>query len=353
MRRAQNGRRSRGIALFEVALVVCIVGLAAAIASLLATDSRRRARLGGSIQNLKQLGDAYSGFAADHSNRVATFDWAPGETHTCGSLTFPVATTYNEAAANQAVCILRERAGRTEVTQITGWFPHLYYSNLVLIDYLDDSLPGAALVSPGDSPRLAWRRAALSAEGPAAYFTLSCRPSGSSANDIRWAYSSSYEIQPSFISPDAIMNGPNGSVPTVAQDPSGHRFFQLGTAQTVLGNRRMDEVRHPSRKAMMYESNQRFFGPRELFFMYSEARVPILLADGSSVVRSMSRANPGFQPNTPQSLSPTRIPYSPELSWETPTASGAASEFVNGLVRWTRSGLRGRDFAGAEVPWVP
>jgi hypothetical protein len=112
-------------------------------------------------------------------------------------------------------------------------------------------------------------------------------------------------------------------------------------------------VRYPSHKAMMYETNQRFFGSRELFFMYPEARVPVLMADGSAGVRSIKQSNPGFQPNMPTDPNPTRVLYTPELSWETPTASGEASETVNGGIRWTRSGLRGRDFAGPEVPWVP
>ena len=87
--------------------------------------------------------------------------------------------------------------------------------------------------------------------------------------------------------------------------------------------------------------------------MYPEARIPILFADASVTVRSTSRANFGFNPNVPMSVSPTRVNYGPDLAWETPTAIGGSNELVNGMFRWTRSGLRGRDFAGPEIPWTP
>jgi hypothetical protein len=115
----------------------------------------------------------------------------------------------------------------------------------------------------------------------------------------------------------------------------------------------MDGVRHPSHKAMMYETNQRFFGSRELYFMYDEARIPVAFADGGVSVRSMAGANLGFRPNTPTSPLQSRFPYRPELTWETPTPSGASEELVFGRIRWTRSGLRGRDFMGPEIPWTP
>ncbi len=78
----------------------------------------------------------------------------------------------------------------------------------------------------------------------------------------------------------------------------------------------------------------------------------MLFGDGSVSVRSMSEANWGFQPNSPFSNSPTRIRYSPDLAWEPPARNGLVEEWVNGGVRFTRSGLRGRDFGGPEVRWV-
>jgi hypothetical protein len=104
---------------------------------------------------------------------------------------------------------------------------------------------------------------------------------------------------------------------------------------------------------MMYEKEQRFFGPRHAFFLHTEARVPVLLADGSAGIRTTNHSNDGFYPITPQNPTPTRVNYAPELSWEAPTLNGGVNEFVNGHIRWTRSGLLGRDFGGPEVPWSP
>jgi hypothetical protein len=348
-----RSRRHRAFALVEVSAVVIILLLVAVIAGVLIPDARRRARLAGSIQNLQFIGKGAASFAADRENRVFSFDWEPG-VHRCENYVFPASSSYNDAASDQAVCILRQRAGRNDITAIRGWVPFVLYNHLPLVDYLDESLPSSKFISPGDAPRLAWQRAVTQDPNDPStpYFNLTCRPAGTGNNEKRWPYSSSYEVQPSFYSPDALRVLPGGQqVPTVAQSSMGHRYYEVGSAATVLGRRRMDEVHFPSHKAMMYETNQRFYGSRELFFMYDEARVPVLTADGGATVRS--GANRGFHPNTPNSQNPSRVNYIPETSWETPTANGAQSELVFGGMRWTRSGLRGRDFLGPEVPWVP
>jgi hypothetical protein len=160
----------------------------------------------------------------------------------------------------------------------------------------------------------------------------------------RWPYYSSYEFAPASISPDAAVGG----LPTISQASLGHRWWNVPpTDQVVLGNRRLHEIAFPSQKVLVFETIQRLLGSRELFFAYDEARVPCLYGDGSVCVRASSRVNPGFQPNAPFNLLPTRIRYEPEIAWEPPTVSGNPADLVNGHQRWTRSGLRGRDTGGA------
>jgi hypothetical protein len=89
-------------------------------------------------------------------------------------------------------------------------------------------------------------------------------------------------------------------------------------------------------------------GARRWFFAYERVRTPILFADGSASVRSMSDANRGFDPSNPGGQQGARIGYAPE-AWEPPTLNGAAQEFVWAHIRWTREGLLGRDFGGPEV----
>lgn len=334
-------RRRTGFALVELMAAMAVVGLLAAVLLVTSGDSRRRARLAGSIANLQEFAVGTQAYAADNADRFWTFSWRAGVDYGFGG----VAGNDNEAATHQAVEILRRRAGRTDIGVIFNWFPYNNYNQLVLADYLDRDVLAPAWISPEDRNRLGWRR------DPLAYFSLTNRPNYPAAtnDEKRWPYSSSYEMGPAFVGPDAVING----VPTIAQDPNGHRFYQVGNSLTRLGQRHGSEVAFPSRKAMLYEQNQRFFGERDAFFMYREARIPILFADGSVSVRSMDNANNGFQPNSPLSSIPTRLFYTPDTNWESPTLNGAPAELVIGRIRWTRSGLRGRDFGGPEVPWAP
>jgi hypothetical protein len=331
--------------------VLAVITVVMLLAGLLLPHARRRAQLAGSVQNLKQIGAAAFSYSGDFSGHVFSLSWTPGA-HECDEIVFPDSVLYNDAAADQAVCILRHRAGRTDIKSIRGWHPHIFYNTLVLVDYLNDGLPSQSVVSPADAPRLSWQRAVRdNPDHPAgAYLALLARPFGTSIADTRWAYSSSYEMQPSFYSPDARRNAAGSPIIDTVYQLNSHRFFNVGGSQTVLGNRMFSQVRHPSNKAFMYETVQRFFGDRYSYFMETEARVPVLHADGSALVRSTERANAGFQPNSPFGFH-TTVNYQPELTWEPAALYGNPSS-LRGVFRWTRSGLRGRDFMGPEVPWT-
>jgi len=347
---AREQRCPRAFARAELLALLTILALIGVLLAVAFPDSRHRARLGASLTNLQRLGAGAADYAQDNADAVYSFTWRAGPGRMCeDGYNFGATSTDLQAAADQAVCIMRNLSGRTDIVRIDGWIPHLLYNHLPLIQYMGESLPSPLVVSPGDQRRLLWQKAIQ--ENPSdpntPYFALRCRPGGSSNAEKRWPYSSSYEIPPAFFSPDAQIGG----VPTISQGPA-HNQYNTGTA-TPLGRRVLSEIRFPSQKAMLYETNQRFFGQRELFFMYPEVRVPVLTADGSASVRSILYANQGFNPAAPFSSTPTRVAYTPDTTWESPTRSGATSEFVNGVIRWTRSGLRGRDFGGPEVPWVP
>jgi len=339
----------RGLALVELAAVLVIGLLVLVMLSITMSDSRRRSMLNGSLNNLKRLGVGIADYGLDNEGRVATFTAQRGVVIRCeDGYNNGVASFDVDAGAMQAVCIMRRLTGRTDIVRGSGWIPHTIFWHLPLMEYLNEPLPSAVTASPGDGTRLAWQEAVRRPNPGVSYFQLSRRPAGNSTSDYRFPYSSSYQMPAGFFSPDALMNG----VPTVAQG-STHSTYEAGTTATDLGRRMLSEVSFPSQKAMLFEQYARFFGPRELYFGYSEARVPVLTADGGAAVRSTSQTNRGFQPNSPQSAASTRINYTPDLAWEPPTASGASSEYVNGGMAWTRSGLRGRDFDGPEVPWVP
>src|SRR6185436_6930167 len=79
-----------------------------------------------------------------------------------------------DAAARQAVDIIRRRGDRGlggvnvyPSSPPPGWIPHIYYTHLVLQDYLNARLPDAQVICPKDKYRLMWQRYAKNWPGDA------------------------------------------------------------------------------------------------------------------------------------------------------------------------------------------
>jgi hypothetical protein len=269
-------------------------------------------------------------YAADSADQVCMFSWRAGQSYS----QYPDlnnAPTDNQAAANQAVDILRRRGGRLDIGPFFAWIPHISYSNLVLADYLGSGVPLQIAICPEDKIRL---QAAIDPIG----FEHCIPPSPGCGSGSRSAYGSTYEIQPSFFSAD--------SGNTVHQATYTNLYYVAG----ILGRRRTSEVHYPSQKAMLYEQHGRHREPRLAFFAYDEAKIPMLAADGSAAVRATADTGLGWDPSRPTDPNPTVMAYLPSPPWETPTLSGQPSDQVVGHYRWTRRGLGGRDFGGPEVP---
>lgn len=331
--------RTRGFILTEAVILVLVVGIVLAILAVSASEARRQASLGNDLANLRQLGAGYAAYGGDNADRVASFSWEPGIDYGFGG----IAPNGTSAAANQAWHILRTRTGRPEWFGSTppNWVPHILYSHLVLLDYLDTNLPHHSVVSPEDRIRLLWQQDPY--EGFEA-LGENQRPVPIILANRRWPFSSSYELAPAFYSPDVT--------PTIEQGGGTDHNVYLTPTGTELGRRRLTEIAFPAQKVMMYDQYERHFGPRTAFFMYSDARVPLLLADGAATVRRTDTTNRGFYPGTPTAPGQlTRVAYRP-AAWEPPTLSGEPAQLLTAHYRFTRSGLRGRDFGGPEVPWT-
>ncbi|MGE3106957.1 MAG: type II secretion system protein [Phycisphaerales bacterium] len=346
--------RCRGFTLIEVLVVIAVIALLVAILLPALGEARQAGRKAVCQSNLHQFGIAYQNYASDFKDNMASFTWRGGVAYTMRDVapdsddpySFPAAGTDNQAAANQAVAILRHRADRRDINQIPVWIPHILYSHLVLNDYLQQRLPEKMVACPGDRVRNLWQDAVVQVPGDpnGPFWALAERPGGMTNSEKRWPYSSSYTLPPSYYSADRG----TAVAPTISQAAMGHRWYNTGNANTRLGKRKYSEVSFPQNKAMMYD-NYGHHQKRSLFYAYPEVTQPILFADTSVNERTSRDCNNGWDPNSGTRIG-VQMLYVPELSWEPPTRSGAPQEYVEwGNQQWTQLGLHGVDWGMEEA----
>lgn len=323
---------SRGFTILEVLISAAVVGVAVCLLLVVGDRSRRLAGLGESMSNLRQLAAGHAVYAEHHGGRIGQFSWRRSEPP---NTQYPDLTTLptTGGAGFQTTDILRRRTGSdaAQMPPILGWQVEESYSDLVLADFLGADLPFAYSASPGDRRLLEWRTPGSTVpdiDGRSAYF---------------FRYVSSYAMPAAFYSQfdsddSRLLWGPASGYPAIFL-PNSLDFFS---------DRRFDEVRFPSQKTFLYERFQWFFGNRDLWALFDEARVPHAFADGSVAVRRSVESNLGDDPRR-SGTSPPRITYwGPEYLPALPPDM-ANSRAAFGRFAWTRWGLRGRDFDGPEI----
>lgn len=319
--------------LVELAAILAFAAVVGALLLVLGKGSRHNVWQAGSIANLHEFAAVTSSYQADNTDQFWSYSWrsntaTPSQYADLRGPFDPIGT-----AAAQATDIMRRR-GRADIPLTFAFIPTVQFHHLPLADYLDGGIFLRFAVSPGDRNRRLW------SNDPDGYWRGDYQPSPGS---VTAPYSSSYFVPQAFFCPDAV----NSSHGTVTQAGDLH-YYQASGPSFDFGGRRLGEVAFASRKVHVFDSVQWQGVRTPVVSLYSFARVPVLMVDGSTRVRVTAGANSGFQPGTPRSSFPTLMTYTPN-AWEPPVQPGVQT-YLQGMYYWTRAGLRGRDFDGDETP---
>ncbi len=298
-------------------------------------NARRAAQLAADSNNLRQLHAAAQNYAADFQSAVPTYSWRAGVRNPGQTGAIVPGTDDVTAAAAQAGEILR-RNGVNFATP-GSWIPHITYSQLVLLEYMGESLLSPLSVSPRDTAIIN-ARALLTSGQPPTNSRLTAFP-----------FQSSYQLPPAFYAADQA-----SGTQRIGQGDTHNSYIATGR----MGGQRFDQVLHPSRKVYLHDTVERYFGraPSPMWWRWS--RINSILVDGS--VRIMqgrnslqrlpnsttNRRNPGayWQPNgTFVAASIAYTGWRRELG-ESPVPNSPSGDILtNGIYRWTAGGKQGID----------
>jgi prepilin-type N-terminal cleavage/methylation domain-containing protein len=344
--RPAHPRRHGGFTLIELLVVIAIIALLISILLPALGKARRTARLAICHSNFKQMGVATQSYSADFQDRIFGFTWKANSNNgvdtadpDATNLLGPQHATDLDAAADQAVYIIRKRGDRSGFPQIRGWIPHVLYTHMVLQDYLAARIPEKMVVCPEDTARLTWQDYRSFDNNSFAPLQPNVTP-GSLSSSNRWPYSSSYQPPPCMYD----------------KSPINARIFQQGAHNGYfiynncnLGNRKIADVSAPSNKVLLMDEFDRHFAKKQCYFITQNCRQPLLTFDGSVKIRVTRDCNVGCDPNTLVS-NPGMIQYTNGNTgpWD-PDPLTQPVDQGPGYYRFTRGGLRGNDFGGGEV----
>jgi hypothetical protein len=330
--------RRRGFVPREVVMALAATALIASLLMIAGSRTRQAGLLGQDMAKLRTMGAATYAFALDNNDDLWTFNWKGGVHYDSPWPELRFSTHDQGAAINQAIHIMRQRSGRL-IQRPSSWLPHVLYSHLMLVDYFDEPIPWMTAISAADANRLRWASDPLCFEA-GCFNPCGPYPWGAASFPQRWPFSASFQMVP------AVWD----------RSPAGHRTANVNSSYywytgSLFGPGRLSDIAFPSRKVLVHDERDRHSGnPVLLHFAHPDARLPVLFGDGRARVKHTADANPGWQPNAPARPLPTRMLTSDE-PYCTPGQQlpQMPDYWVDGVYRWTRGGLAGRDFAGPEI----
>jgi prepilin-type N-terminal cleavage/methylation domain-containing protein len=334
--------RHSGFTLIELLVVIAIIAVLISLLLPALGRWRQNGRLLLSQVNLKQLSVANATYGTQHQDKLASFSWTGGKPisgEIVGSDIASAALTSGDdlqMAALQGVNIIRRRFGEDTFPIQPNWIPHVTFTPLVLLDFMDSTLPTKITVSPNDRYRLQWHDVPAFRQNA----FLPYQPDASEQSNWRWSFSGSYQVAPASYSPDfgTLSN------PTV-QQASTHYFYNGPTDPNVLGKRKWADVRYPSQKVYMFDNEARYrLGvQRDYHFTYPIAKQPLQMFDGSNNIVQTNRTTMGSRPNNGvlTQWAPQTINYEPR-PWEAPADNFPDTQRL-GRYQWTYGGIKGID----------
>jgi hypothetical protein len=326
-----------GFARVEAVALLFIMLVMAALLLASGSYERRTAMLNRDLANLRRIGAWTFAYANDFEDRHPSLLSAPDSIWP--DIRATAKSSPLQQAVGHAIDIVRRRTGRHTLPLPGGWIPHVLYTHLILADYAQRELPDTTFVSTGDKYRLNWLDDPINKHDNGFWQPFQNPESGPvPGSSKRWPYSASFQTPPAWYD----------------KSETGSRLSQNSTRSyllpggAVLGGHVLSDVAFPAQKVMVHDYGARHFSQQVQYFAAKTSRVVVLMGDGGASPRLTGDANEGWEPNIPTVARVASLTYSPR-TWEPPTSNGTSAEQVWGHYRWTRGGIRGRDFDGPEI----